>query len=63
MYITRKVKQTNGKENVSIGINQIKGKENCVCTKEFRVYPSQGKAGHDIHDRRASSKVFRQRRE
>ena len=34
--------------------NQWKGK--CVYTQELEVYPSQGKAENDIHDRPARSK-------
>ena len=58
IYIRRKFKQTNGKENEIIGLNSPAERKMCF-TEELGVYPSQGKAEQDIHDRTTSSKAFR----
>ena len=52
--MTRKVKQTNGMENVTIRFKQNNGKER-VYTRVLGVSPSQEQAERDNHDRTASS--------
>ena len=56
--VTRKVKQNNGKENMIIRLaEEWKGK--CVKTQNSGVYPSQGQAEQDIHDKILGRKLLR----